>query len=96
MSGQKYRSLPQFCQARPLGLGLLAGVESPEFRRSHDALGTELVPGNRCSPAGGGAISPRRLEAIASARSSISMEMYIFATTKRIGETFSRLFSANS
>jgi cardiolipin synthase len=55
------------------------GVDSPEFRRSLDALGTEMVPGNRATllqDAGG--IFPRMLEAIASARESINMEMYIF------------------
>ena len=55
------------------------GVDSPEFRRSLDALGTEMVPGNRAvllEDASG--IFPRMLEAIASAHESINLEMYIF------------------
>jgi cardiolipin synthase len=55
------------------------GVDSPEFRRSLDALGTEMVPGNRAALLQDAAgIFPRMLEAIASARSSINIEMYIF------------------
>jgi cardiolipin synthase A/B len=55
------------------------GVDSPEFRRSLDALGTEVVAGNRAAllkDADG--IFPRMLEVIASAHESINMEMYIF------------------
>jgi cardiolipin synthase len=55
------------------------GVESPEFRRSLDALGTEMVGGNRAALLQDAAgIFPRMLEAIASARESINLEMYIF------------------
>jgi cardiolipin synthase len=55
------------------------GVDSPEFRRSLDALGTEMVGGNRAALLQDSAgIFPRMLEAIASARESINMEMYIF------------------
>ena len=67
------------------------GVDSPEFRRSLDALGTEMVPGNRTAlleDAGG--IFPRMLEAIGSAQTSINLELYIF----RDDETGSRFARA--
>jgi cardiolipin synthase len=55
------------------------GVDSPEFRRSLEALGTEMVPGNRATLLENGVgIFPAMLAAIASARSSINLEMYIF------------------
>jgi cardiolipin synthase A/B len=66
------------------------GVDSPQFRRSLDALGTEMVPGNRAAllqDAGG--IFPRMLDAIASARASINMEMYIFGDDET-GTRFAR------
>ena len=55
------------------------GVDSPEFRRSLDALGTEMVPGNHAELLkDGSGIFPGMLDAIASARLSINIEMYIF------------------
>ena len=66
------------------------GVDSPEFRRSLDALGTEMVGGNRAAllqDAGG--IFPRMLEAIRSARESINLELYIF-TDDETGARFAR------
>ena len=66
------------------------GVDSPEFRRSLDALGTEMVSGNRAEllqDAGG--IFPRMLEVIASAHQSINLETYIF-TDDETGARFSR------
>jgi len=55
------------------------GVDSPEFRRSLDALGNEMTPGNRAAlleDAKG--IFPRMLEAIGAATESINLEIYIF------------------
>ena len=67
------------------------GVDSPEFRRSLDALGTEMVPGNRTALLENAAgIFPRMLEAIGSAHSSINLELYIF----RDDETGSRFARA--
>jgi len=54
-------------------------VDSPEFLRSLDALGTEMVAGNRVSLVENGeGIFPAMLSAIAAARRSINLEMYIF------------------
>jgi cardiolipin synthase A/B len=55
------------------------GVDSPEFLRSLDALGTEMVVGNRAEllENGDGAF-PSMLEAIAAATVSINFEIYIF------------------
>ena len=55
------------------------GVDSPEFRRSLEALGTQMVPGNRASLIeNGDGIFPAMLAAIAGAQRSINLEMYIF------------------
>jgi cardiolipin synthase len=55
------------------------GVDSPEFRRSLEALGTEMVPHNRVQLLqNGDEFFPAMLQAIRSARRSINMEMYIF------------------
>jgi cardiolipin synthase len=54
-------------------------VESPEFLRSLDALGTEMVAGNRAALLqNGDAIFPSMLEAIAGAKTSINLEEYLF------------------
>ncbi len=55
------------------------GVDSPEFVRSLDGLGTEMVPGNdaRLLENGDG-IFPAMLDAIGRARRSINLEIYIF------------------
>ena len=55
------------------------GVDSPEFRRSLDALGTGMVPNNRVTLLqNGNEFFPAMLEAIRGAKQSINMEMYIF------------------
>jgi len=54
-------------------------VESAEFLRSLDALGTEMVKGNRVDLLeNGDGIFPSMLQAIAGARRSINLELYIF------------------
>jgi cardiolipin synthase len=54
-------------------------VDSPEFLRTLDGLGTEMVPGNSARLLqNGDGIFPAMLEAIAAARLSINLEMYIF------------------
>jgi cardiolipin synthase len=54
-------------------------VESPEFLRSLDGLGTEMVAGNRADLLeNGDGIFPSMLEAIAGAKSSINLEEYLF------------------
>ena len=55
------------------------GVDSPEFRRSLDALGTEMVPHNRAVLLqNGDATFAAMLEAIRAARESVNIEMYLF------------------
>jgi cardiolipin synthase len=55
------------------------GVDSPEFRRSLDALGTEVVPGNRSDILSNGAeIFPSMLDAIRNATASVNIEIYLF------------------
>ena len=55
------------------------GVDSPEFLHTLDGLGTEMVPGNSARLLqNGDGIFPAMLEAIAAARLSINLEMYIF------------------
>ncbi|HTR03375.1 MAG TPA: phospholipase D-like domain-containing protein [Thermoanaerobaculia bacterium] len=55
------------------------GVESPEFVRSLDGLGTEMVPGNTAELLqNGDGIFPAMLAAVASAKESINLEIYIF------------------
>ena len=55
------------------------GVDSPEFRRSLDALGTELVSRNRTELLqNGDAAFAAMLAAIRGARESVNLEMYIF------------------
>jgi cardiolipin synthase len=55
------------------------GIDSPEFLRSLDALGTEMVPGNQVALfENGDGIFPAMLEAIRSAKLSINLEEYIF------------------
>jgi cardiolipin synthase len=64
------------------------GVDSPEFRRSLDALRTEMVPGNRVSLLQNGVeILPSMLEAIRGARRSVNIEIYVFAEG-RVGSQF--------
>ncbi|HEX9303640.1 MAG TPA: phospholipase D-like domain-containing protein [Thermoanaerobaculia bacterium] len=55
------------------------GVDSSEFRRSLDVLGTEMVPQNRAILLeNGDEFFPSMLEAIRSAHASVNMEMFIF------------------
>jgi cardiolipin synthase len=55
------------------------GVDSPQFRRSLDVLGTEMVSHNRAVLLQNGEeFFPAMLEAIRGARGSINMEMFIF------------------
>ncbi|MET0621043.1 MAG: phospholipase D-like domain-containing protein, partial [Thermoanaerobaculia bacterium] len=66
------------------------GVDSPEFRRSLDALGTEMVPDNQAAlRKDASEIFPRMLEVIAAARDSINLEVYIF-TEDQTGTRFAR------
>src|SRR5262249_37693308 len=56
------------------------GVESPQFLRSLDALGTEMVPGNAARLLeNGDGIFPAILSRIAEAKLSINFEAYIFS-----------------
>ncbi len=66
------------------------GVDSPEFRRSLETLGTEMTPGNRAvllEDADG--IFSGMLEAIGTARLSINLEIYIFKDD-RVGQRFAK------
>ena len=55
------------------------GVDSPEFLRSLDGLGTEMVPGNSARLLqNGDGIFPAMLDAIAAARLSVNLENYIY------------------
>ncbi|HEY1435349.1 MAG TPA: hypothetical protein VGG65_08235, partial [Thermoanaerobaculia bacterium] len=55
------------------------GVDSPEFLRSLDGLGTEMVPGNAARLLeNGDQIFPAMIGAIARAQRSINLEIYIF------------------
>src|SRR5438132_7762575 len=64
------------------------GVDSPDFRRSLDVLGTELVADNRVDLLRNGDESfASLLEAIRGARESINMELYIF-NRGRVAEEF--------
>src|SRR5262249_38734655 len=66
------------------------GVDSPEFRRSLDALGAELSPRNRAEVlVNGDATFASMLGAIRDARESVNLEMYIFSQGV-IGSEFSR------
>lgn len=66
------------------------GVDSPEFLRSLDGLGTEMTPGNRVSLLqDAGEIFPRMLEAIGEAKLSINLEIYIFGHDD-VGKRFAR------
>lgn len=69
------------------------GVDSPEFRRSLDALGTELVPGNEATVLQNGVeYFPAMLAAIRGAQQSVNMEMYIF-NEGQVGSLFAEALS---
>ena len=66
------------------------GVDSPEFRSSLDAFGTEMIPHNRAVLLeNGDETFGTMLEAIANARESVNVELYIFSTGE-IGSRFAR------
>jgi len=63
------------------------GVDSAEFRRSLDVLGTEMVPHNRAVLLqNGDEFFPAMLAAIRSARESVNVEMFIFNEGEVAGE----------
>jgi cardiolipin synthase len=67
------------------------GVDSPEFRRSLDALGAEMASRNKAELLqNGDATFASMLQAIGDARDSVNLEMYIFTQ----GETGSRFARA--
>jgi cardiolipin synthase len=66
------------------------GVDSAEFRRSLDVLGTEMVPHNNAVLLENGDASfPAMLEAIRGARESVNIELFIF-NEGRIATEFAR------
>ena len=66
------------------------GVDSPDFRRSLEVLGTELSAGNRATLLrNGDETFGSMLEAIRGARESINLELYIFVRGQ-IGDEFAR------
>jgi cardiolipin synthase A/B len=66
------------------------GVDSPDFRRSLEVLGTELTSGNRVALLrNGDETFALLLQAIRGARESINMELYIF-NRGQVGEEFAR------
>lgn len=69
------------------------GVDSAEFRRSLDVLGTEMVPHNRAVLLqNGDEFFPAMLQAIRSARLSVNMEMFIFDDGE-VATEFARVMS---
>jgi len=69
------------------------GVDSPEFRRSLDAFGTEMVTNNRATVLrNGDATFAAIFEAIAQAHESINIELYIFDQGS-LGTEFARALS---
>ncbi len=69
------------------------GVDSPEFRRSLDALGTEMVPNNRAVLLqNGDETFEAMLAALRGAHESINIEMYIF-NHGAIATEFARVLS---
>jgi cardiolipin synthase A/B len=72
------------------------GVDSPDFRRSLDVLGTELVPSNRATLLkNGDETFDSLLTAFREAKRSINMELYIFEDG-RIGAEFARTLAARA
>src|SRR5438128_1060318 len=69
------------------------GVDSPEFRRSLDAFGTEMVADNAAALLeNGDQTFAAMLEAIRAASESINVELYIF-NQGSIGTEFTRALS---
>ena len=55
------------------------GVDSPQFRRSLEVFGNELVPNNKAVLLENGAVFfPDMLDAIRNARASVNIELFIF------------------
>jgi cardiolipin synthase len=72
------------------------GVDSPEFRRSLEVLGTEMVPHNRAIVLQNGVeFFPAMLNAIRAARSSVNMEMFIF-NKGQIAAEFAQVLAAKA
>ncbi len=72
------------------------GVDSPEFRRSLEVLGTEMVPQNKAVLLENGAqFFPDMLDAIRAARASVNMEMFIF-NKGRIAAQFADALAAKA
>lgn len=72
------------------------GVDSPEFRRSLEVLGTEMVPQNKALLLENGAqFFPDMLDAIRAARASVNMEMFIF-NKGRIAAQFADALAAKA
>ena len=72
------------------------GVDSAEFRRSLEVLGTEMVPQNSAVLLeNGDEFFPAMLDAIRGARASVNMEMFIF-NKGRIATEFARALAAKA
>ncbi|MEP6471328.1 MAG: phospholipase D-like domain-containing protein [Acidobacteriota bacterium] len=72
------------------------GVDNPQFRRSLEVLGTEMVPENKAVLLENGAeFFPAMLEAIRAARASVNMEMFIFNKGK-IAAEFAEVLAAKA
>ena len=72
------------------------GVDSPQFRRSLEVLGTEMVSQNRAILLENGAeFFPAMLDAIRAARASVNMEMFIF-NKGQIAAEFAQVLAAKA
>ena len=72
------------------------GVDSPQFRRSLEVLGTEMVPQNKAILLENGAqFFPAMLDAIRAARASVNMEMFIF-NKGQIATEFAQVLAAKA
>jgi cardiolipin synthase len=72
------------------------GVDSPQFQRSLEVLGTEMVPQNKAILLENGAqFFPAMLDAIRAARASVNMEMFIFNKGK-IATEFAEVLAAKA
>jgi cardiolipin synthase len=72
------------------------GVDSPQFRRSLEVLGTEMVPQNSAVLLENGVeFFPAMLDAIRSAHASVNMELFIFNEGK-IAAQFAEVLAAKA
>jgi cardiolipin synthase len=72
------------------------GVDSPQFRRSLEVLGTEMVSQNRAILLENGEeFFPAMLDAIRAARASVNMEMFIF-NKGQIAAEFAQVLAAKA